>query len=78
MIRVAGDPSALARHWDARKEGTSLPASLTAIGGIAHGLAGAGGIFGFDEIGDAAAALEDAATFERDGSGTVGTGRFCA
>jgi chemotaxis protein histidine kinase CheA len=71
LIRVAGDLSALARHWSALKDGTSLPASLAAIGGIAHGLAGAGGIFGFDEIGDAAAALEDAVTSERDGSGTV-------
>jgi Hpt domain len=45
--------------------------SLFAIGSTAHGLAGAGGIFGFNEIGDAAAALVEAVTLERDGSGTV-------
>jgi CheY-like chemotaxis protein len=71
LIRVAGDLSALARHWSALEDGTSVQASLAAIGSIAHGLAGAGGIFGFDEIGNAAAALEEAVTLERDGSGTV-------
>jgi CheY-like chemotaxis protein len=71
LIRVAGDLSALARHWSALKDGTSVLASLAAIGSIAHSLAGAGGISGFDEISDAAAALEEAVTLERDGSSTV-------
>jgi CheY-like chemotaxis protein len=71
LIRVAGDLSALARHWSALEDGTDVLASLAVIGSIAHGLAGAGGIFGFDEIADAAAALEEAVTLKRDGSGTL-------
>jgi len=71
LTRVAGDLSALARHWSAREDGTDVLVSLAAIGSIAHGLARSGGIFGFDEIVDADAALEEAVTLERDGSATV-------
>jgi CheY-like chemotaxis protein len=71
LIRVACDLSALSLHWSALKDGASPPTSLAAIGGIAHSLAGAGGIFGYDDISDAASGLEDAVTFEREGSGTV-------
>jgi CheY-like chemotaxis protein len=71
LIRVDRDLSALARHWSALEDGSSVLASLAAIGSIAHGLAGAGGIFGFDEISDAAAALEEAVILKRDGAGTL-------
>jgi CheY-like chemotaxis protein len=71
IIRVAGDLSALTRHWSALEDGTDVLASLAGIGSIAYGQAGAGGTFGFDEIADAAAGLEEAVTLKRDGSGTV-------
>jgi CheY-like chemotaxis protein len=71
LVRADSDLIALARHWSALEDGVSVLASLAAIGSIAHGLAGASGIYGFNEIGDAAAALEEAIILERDGSGTV-------
>jgi CheY-like chemotaxis protein len=70
LIRVAGELSASARHWSALEDGTDVQASLAWVASTAHGLAGAGGIFGFDEIADAAA-LEEAVTLKRDGSGIV-------
>ena len=42
------------------KAGSRLQSTLDRIKRIAHGLSGAGGIYGFAEISDAAAALEDA------------------
>jgi CheY-like chemotaxis protein len=71
LLRVDRDLAALAGHWFALENGTAAPASLAAIRQIAHGLAGAGGIFGFGEISDAAATLEEAVILEGDGSGTV-------
>jgi chemotaxis protein histidine kinase CheA len=47
-----------------------LPA-LEQVKTIAHGLAGAGGIFGFPNISELAAALARAADAVRDGNGTV-------
>ena len=44
--------------------GNRLPGTLDRIKRIAHGLSGAGGIYGFAEISDAAATLEDAAIAE--------------
>jgi CheY-like chemotaxis protein len=70
-VRVDGDLGALARHWSALERSDSVHASLAAIRSIAHGLAGAGGIFGFDEIGDAAAALEEAVILECGGLGSM-------
>jgi CheY-like chemotaxis protein len=60
LQRVKKDAATLAEHRSAFKDGTSTPATLARIRGIAHGLAGAGGIYGFAEISDAAAALENA------------------
>jgi len=71
LQRVDGDLVALAGHWSALDDGTAVPSSLAGIRSIAHGLAGAGGVFGFGEISDAAATLEEAVILERDGSGTV-------
>jgi CheY-like chemotaxis protein len=71
LQRVDRDLAALAAHWFALENGTAVPASLAGIRQIAHGLAGAGGIFGFDEISDTAATLEEAVILEGDGSGSV-------
>ncbi len=71
LVRAEGDLVALARHWSALKNGVSVSASLTTIRSLAHGLAGASGIFGFNEMGDAAASLEEAIILEDNGSGTM-------
>jgi CheY-like chemotaxis protein len=71
LLRVDRDLVTLAGHWSALQNGTAVPASLAGIRHIAHGLAGAGGIFGFSEISDAAASLEEAVILEGDGSGSV-------
>jgi two-component system OmpR family response regulator len=71
LLRVDRDLVTLAGHWSALENRTAIPASLAGIRQVAHGLAGAGGIFGFAEISDAAASLEEAVILEGDGSGTV-------
>jgi CheY-like chemotaxis protein len=71
LQRVDGDLVALAGHWSALEDESAVPSSLAKIRSIAHGLAGSGGIFGFDEISDAAAALEEAVILESRGSGTM-------
>jgi CheY-like chemotaxis protein len=58
LHRVKKDAIALAGLRAALQGGTDAPATLSGIKQIAHGLAGAGGIFGFAEISDTAAALE--------------------
>jgi CheY-like chemotaxis protein len=72
LRRVDRDLVALAGHWSALKNASAGPSSLDGIKSIAHGLAGAGGIFGFAEISDAAAILEEAVILEGCGSGTIG------
>jgi CheY-like chemotaxis protein len=67
LQRVDSDLVTLAGHSSALENGAAALSSLAGIRSIAHGLAGAGGIFGFDEISDAAATLEEAVIFE-DGS----------
>jgi CheY-like chemotaxis protein len=64
LLRVKKDAAALARLRTARRDGIDPASTLASIGQIAHGLAGVGGIFGFAEIGDVAAVLEDAAIAE--------------
>jgi HPt (histidine-containing phosphotransfer) domain-containing protein len=71
LQRVDGDLLALSRHWSALENGADAPSSLAGIRSIAHGLAGAGGIFGFDEISNAAAALEEAIPLEDYGRGSM-------
>jgi CheY-like chemotaxis protein len=71
LLRVDRDLAALTGHWFALENKTSNPESLAAIRHIAHGLAGGGGVFGFDEISDAAALLEEAVILQGDDSGTV-------
>lgn len=71
LQRVDGDLITMAGHWSAMEEGTDVSSSLAGIRNIAHKLAGAGGIFGFDEISEAAAALEEAVILGCAGSGSV-------
>lgn len=71
LQRVDDDLIAMARHWSAMGDRTDVSSSLVGIRSIAHKLAGAGGIFGFDEISEAAATLEEAVIHGCDGSGSV-------
>jgi two-component system OmpR family response regulator len=71
LQRVDGDLVKLAGHWSALEDGSAVPSSLAGIRSLAHGLAGAGGIFGFDDISEAAADLEEAVMLEGNGPGTV-------
>jgi CheY-like chemotaxis protein len=64
LLRVKRDAATLSQDRLMLNGGIRLPETLDRIKRIAHGLSGAGGIFGFAEISDAAAALEDAAIAE--------------
>jgi two-component system OmpR family response regulator len=64
LLRVKKDTAALSQDRVVLKDGNRLPGTLDRIKRIAHGLSGAGGIYGFAEISDAAAALEDAVIAE--------------
>jgi CheY-like chemotaxis protein len=64
LQRVEKDAAALSEDRRVLKDGNRLPGTLDRIKRIAHGLSGAGGIYGFAEISDAAAALEDAVIAE--------------
>jgi CheY-like chemotaxis protein/HPt (histidine-containing phosphotransfer) domain-containing protein len=68
LKRVDDDTAALMGHRSALKDSKSAAVALARIKDIAHGLAGAGGIFGFPEISDAAASLEDAVKLNGSGS----------
>jgi CheY-like chemotaxis protein len=69
LLRVKRDAAALSKDRQMLKVGNRLPGTLDRIKRIAHGLSGAGGIYGYGEISDAAAALEDAAIAELAGQG---------
>lgn len=70
FLQRAGQHAAtLSRHRSALMHEAASPAVLAEIVDIAHRLAGASGIYGFPEIGDAAAALEVAA--RSGGSGSI-------
>jgi two-component system OmpR family response regulator len=64
LQRVRKVAAALSEDRLLLKAGSRLPGTLDRIKRIAHSLSGAGGIYGFAEISDAAAALEDAAVAE--------------
>jgi CheY-like chemotaxis protein len=70
LQRVRRDIAALSEDRAALKDKAKLPNTLDRIMRTAHGLSGAGGIYGFSEISDAAAALEDAAIAEIAGTGS--------
>jgi CheY-like chemotaxis protein/HPt (histidine-containing phosphotransfer) domain-containing protein len=69
LLRVKKDTAALSKHRLVLKDGNRLPDTLDRIKMMAHALSGAGGIYGFAELSDAAATLEDAAIAELAGSG---------
>jgi HPt (histidine-containing phosphotransfer) domain-containing protein len=52
-------------------DASAAAAALDQIRDIAHRLAGSAGIFGFDELGDAAADLEDAVIANLEGRGSI-------
>jgi HPt (histidine-containing phosphotransfer) domain-containing protein len=70
LLRFDRDLITLASYWSAISRSTPAPAALEGMRSVAHGLAGTGGIFGFEEISVAAARLEEAIILQRDGSGT--------
>jgi CheY-like chemotaxis protein len=72
LRRVIEDASMLMKFKAEFEDGTASAATLTEVSGIAHGLAGAGGIFGFCELGIAGAALEDAIIAELAGPRSSG------
>jgi signal transduction histidine kinase len=67
--RVKLEAIVLGKYRSSIQHGAASAASLAGIRTIAHGLAGAGGIFGFDRISEAASSLETAVIRELDGSG---------
>jgi CheY-like chemotaxis protein len=64
LERVGRDIIALSRLRAAFDRRVDMASTLAGIKHIAHGLAGSGGIFGFSEISNASAALEEAAIAE--------------
>jgi CheY-like chemotaxis protein len=61
LRRVTRDITALAQDRPALTHGNARPHTLEWIRDVAHGLSGSGGIYGFPDISDAAADVEDAA-----------------
>jgi CheY-like chemotaxis protein len=72
LQRVKRDATVLASLRLALQESSNTPATLSGIKHTAHGLAGSGGIFGFVEISDAAAALEEEVVKVLNGPGSAG------
>jgi CheY-like chemotaxis protein len=70
MLRVKKDAAALVQDRTELRRGKRPPDTLDRIKRVAHALSGAGGIYGYPELGDAAAQLEDAATAELAGQGS--------
>ncbi len=72
LQRLIDDAATLTRHRSMLETSGALPGTLTGIKEIAHSLAGAGGIYGFPEISDAAATLEEATIATLESSASVG------
>jgi CheY-like chemotaxis protein/HPt (histidine-containing phosphotransfer) domain-containing protein len=70
LRRVRRDIAALTEDHSALENGSGLPHTLEWIRDVAHSLSGAGGIYGFPAISDAAAAVEDAALALLDAGGS--------
>jgi CheY-like chemotaxis protein/HPt (histidine-containing phosphotransfer) domain-containing protein len=69
LLRVKKDATMLSEHRLLLRDTSRLPGTLDQIKRIAHGLSGAGGIYGFAEVSGAAADLEDAVIAELADSG---------
>jgi CheY-like chemotaxis protein len=72
LERARNEAAALAGCRASLKDEEKAPIALERIRGIAHGLAGAGGIFGFDDISRDAAALEQTIVHKSDGIAATG------
>jgi len=70
FVRRAKDDAALLAACRLSLEGDAGPATAGRIRDIAHGLAGTAGLFGFDQISNDAAALEEAVVTTLAGDGT--------
>jgi CheY-like chemotaxis protein len=64
LLRVKKDSASLSEERVVLRSGSRTKVALDRIKRIAHALSGAGGIYGFAEISDAAASLEDAVDAE--------------
>ena len=67
LERADREVAGIRRYWSAYADTIDKQASLNKIRTVAHGLAGAGGIFGFAKISEAAAELEMAVSYQRKG-----------
>jgi two-component system OmpR family response regulator len=70
LQRVKKDAATLSEDRVVLRDGNRPRSTLDRIKHIAHGLSGAGGIYGFVQISDAGAALEDAVIAELGNPGT--------
>ena len=70
MLRVKRDAATLAEDRAVLRQGNRPADTLDRIKRIAHALSGAGGIYGYAELSDAAAQLEDAVIAELEGQGS--------
>ena len=77
LIRVHRDATALSEGRGVLEKGHRTPDTLERMRLIAHALSGASGIYGFAELSDGAARLEDAVVAELSGHG-VGDATDCA
>ncbi|MGP9810387.1 response regulator [Rhodopseudomonas sp. NSM] len=73
LHRLDNDVARLKQLAGTLGKATPTKAGLKEIGEIAHGLAGASGVFGFPQLGDLAADLEHAIADEVIGSADLGT-----
>ena len=71
LQRLHDDAAALVRHRSLLKDDATAMDALAGIKSIAHGLAGAAGVFGFSKISDVAAQLEEAVILDLNGPGNV-------
>jgi CheY-like chemotaxis protein len=72
LFRIKRDAAALSEACAALRERQRAPETLDHIKLIAHALSGASGIYGFAELSDAAADLEDVVIAELAGQGSGG------
>ena len=71
LQRVRDETAVLMKYRPQLNGDSASTELLTKVRDIAHGLAGAGGIFGFPEISDMAALLEDSIGLELSGTGSI-------
>lgn len=69
LRRVGRDADTLIDCWLAKE--LNSPTVLTRVKVVAHGLAGAAGIFGYPQLGNAAATVEEAVIIRLSGAGTL-------